>query len=378
MLTSLALKTLFKQFHILIEPADIKRMSYDTFEQIFYHLFILYDSNGFRKKFEHCYPARDRDQKRLFSQKTIECLQQINMPNVKIIPGHINALGGPHFHKILSALIIVTMKSQIGKLRAHLGLAIDNNSAAADFNSLINEYEKNQELLSQKIEEYNTLSVHLKDDHEDLHLRIDREQNHWNNLCDELHGYDLPVTRASSTLLFKSLDIKMKDSAKMSAESNQRLELFRKIITKIEPAQYETPSLNENNELSDTYKKIRNNLRFSIEGSPAGTRSTVIAVDAKLTYLEEELESLSNKLDDEIKSSEDNLLKKPEYIAKLQFWENNIPNITLPSIGARQADVKISFERIKEILDQHRGPESEDEDIDEVLKKFCCVTNKDG
>lgn len=197
--------------NVQLEASAIQRMDYETFELIFYHIFHIYDANKCQRVFQYCYPARDRDQRKCFTQETIDWLKLMNIPNVKIIPGHIQALGGIHFRKILLAFIIFVLKFEMKKIRRRVGAIgasqdVENDATAE---TLLANYERGQEELLRKTDNYHLVCKAARERHESLHDKINCAETYWKYLCINLNGQELPVIRTSAVLLFRSLDVKM-------------------------------------------------------------------------------------------------------------------------------------------------------------------------
>lgn len=136
-------------FKIDLEPmqgAGSQRLAYEDFERIFYHMFLLIDGPGTRRKFRLIYPASDREKRDQFIESSITFINQRRLNPQPISRSHLRAFGGETFRKLLSTIIRQVKDVEVKQIKKYL-----------------TSFQNESQLMSQEISGLSSPDMHLVD-----------------------------------------------------------------------------------------------------------------------------------------------------------------------------------------------------------------------
>lgn len=236
-----------------------QRLKYEEFESLFYHLFLLIDSQETRRKFK-CAPSgapRSQEDRAKFIELAVRFINDKRLNSQRVATTQLRMCGGEPFRRLIGSLVKIASEREIDSLKKRLPIeALIEIEESGDSSNLRNDLE----VLLNKIDE---IKLNISENQQNLRDSTEKLANHrnilaeakqqtddkWQNLAHKLRGFSSPRDQSQALEMCNNLLSQLETS---SAEAKLALEKLDQTRERIEMEERKRqPKTDRPNKLGD-------------------------------------------------------------------------------------------------------------------------------
>lgn len=374
-----ALNSLFANHDISVDSlGQSRRLQYDDFEKVFYHLFTIIDPAECRRKFWSKYPARNRDEQTEFINNVAVIINSSQLIPNRISASQLRTFGGEPFRRIIVALILKATEIESAKLTERLETTSEQTKETS-----LDEYyirlDKSSELLKKnskclddlvkKFHSYNETYSELEDDIQQKWLAL-------MGIDEQLDISEDNVGHNKKTI-FKSLLSKLEISMRKRESATKAIMAFR---VEVEPHKSRLNSPEKKSadakRISEYFVNLKRRLLASPEYSPDTVQSRLInKISQRLVEYETGVDQICLDLEAEkeeaYKRTYEEIMSDPELEERYRSLENLVPSVDLKQIDFESSTMEeIDMGELRNILSTYPDSRYDVADDEEIVDHF--------
>lgn len=342
-----------------------RRLDFDTFEKVFYHLFVLLDPQETRRKFWDSFPSRDVRERKNFVERAAQLINEKRWSPNRVTTSMLTMCGGAPFRRLLATLIRRTADKEIEQITLKLGPGFDLRLDTID---LKEEHKKLEDELNEKIRKTSEILSSVESIDDQKEQLIGQINDRWEDLARNFLNYDEvpPYDTNQFKIIYKNFLASVGES---HSEIKKYTELIRKHIeddafrSEIDLDTRDS-KFRESKRVSEIILEMQDKLTFT-DGkfSSKGGRSSEWLLN-KLDQCDLNMKAIYFDCEQAVERAEEALLAKPDFRERYELFKQIVPAVDIKPMFVEQSS-EPNLELLEGTLRKYLNPNQYD--IEEVI-----------